>query len=395
MSGTIAPAPKHQYFTDNGDPASGYLLFSYEAGTTNLLSTYSDVDLTVPNTNPLVLDAAGRATIFLTAASYKFSLALPTDIVCATPIWTVDGVQGAPSSIQNIDLAGIAGEALAAGDVAYMADGSGSGDIGGNWYLATSDHNYASTDAPTLGIVITGAGIGNSATIRTNGRAVLGGALSKGSVYFIDATPGDLNTSDLQQNRCPFAQADSTTSVIFPISGTVSISIKNALGTVAYGGAAIAGTNGNSAGGADTELTGYQISVPDNFLAGPGDALVIEGTLALENNGNAKSMKVSIGGSGALTVFASSAAVATHRAHFHLILVRRESDTAALEGYTPHGAAQADTATVYVANHLLSGTIDWTIQQDLKFFLIGTLDNDIWLTDLYCHQIRSPYGVTV
>lgn len=49
-----------QYFDDAGDPLSGGTLTFYESGTTTLKDTYSDVEQTIANTNPVVLDSAGR-----------------------------------------------------------------------------------------------------------------------------------------------------------------------------------------------------------------------------------------------------------------------------------------------------------------------------------------------
>jgi len=49
-----------QWFDDNGDPLSGGLLFFYEPGTETDKTTFSDDAETIPNSNPVVLDAAGR-----------------------------------------------------------------------------------------------------------------------------------------------------------------------------------------------------------------------------------------------------------------------------------------------------------------------------------------------
>ncbi len=49
-----------QYFDNNGKPLGGGLIGFYETGTTTLKNTYSDSNETVANTNPVVLDAAGR-----------------------------------------------------------------------------------------------------------------------------------------------------------------------------------------------------------------------------------------------------------------------------------------------------------------------------------------------
>jgi hypothetical protein len=49
-----------QYFDNNGEPLSAGKLYFYETGTTTAKDTYSDSDETVANTNPVILDAAGR-----------------------------------------------------------------------------------------------------------------------------------------------------------------------------------------------------------------------------------------------------------------------------------------------------------------------------------------------
>jgi hypothetical protein len=49
-----------QFFDDNGSPLVGGKLYSYAAGTTTLLATYTTSAGTVANTNPIILNAGGR-----------------------------------------------------------------------------------------------------------------------------------------------------------------------------------------------------------------------------------------------------------------------------------------------------------------------------------------------
>ena len=49
-----------QFFDDNGVPLVGGKLYSYAAGTTTLLTTYTTSAGTVANTNPIILNAGGR-----------------------------------------------------------------------------------------------------------------------------------------------------------------------------------------------------------------------------------------------------------------------------------------------------------------------------------------------
>ena len=49
-----------QYFDDAGDPLISGKLWVYETGTTTAKNTYADQELTILNTNPVILTAAGR-----------------------------------------------------------------------------------------------------------------------------------------------------------------------------------------------------------------------------------------------------------------------------------------------------------------------------------------------
>jgi len=95
-----------QFFDDNGDPLTGGLLYTYAAGTTTPLTTYTDSTGATPNTNPIVLDSAGRVTaqVFLTTgSSYKFVLQTSASVT----IWTKDNIDGIPeSSITSLRLNG-------------------------------------------------------------------------------------------------------------------------------------------------------------------------------------------------------------------------------------------------------------------------------------------------
>jgi len=66
-----------QFFDSNGAPLAGGLLYTYNAGTTTPVSTYTSRSGAAYNTNPIVLDSAGRtpAEIWLEGGVlYKFVL---------------------------------------------------------------------------------------------------------------------------------------------------------------------------------------------------------------------------------------------------------------------------------------------------------------------------------
>lgn len=61
---TILPLGETTFFDANGDPLAGGTVAFYIPGTTTPKDTYRDADQLILNTNPVVLDSAGRAIIF-------------------------------------------------------------------------------------------------------------------------------------------------------------------------------------------------------------------------------------------------------------------------------------------------------------------------------------------
>ena len=76
-----------QFFDNNGVPLSGGLIYTYQAGSSTPLTTYTTNAGTTPNTNPIILDAAGRCLneIWLqTGYSYKFVLQTSAGVTLQT-----------------------------------------------------------------------------------------------------------------------------------------------------------------------------------------------------------------------------------------------------------------------------------------------------------------------
>ena len=83
-----------QFFDNNGVPLAGGLLYTYAAGTTTPQTTYTTSAGNIANSNPIVLDSAGRTPneIWLTTGlSYKFLL--KTSV--STQIGSYDNIFGA------------------------------------------------------------------------------------------------------------------------------------------------------------------------------------------------------------------------------------------------------------------------------------------------------------
>lgn len=89
---------KARFFDSNGNPLSGGKLYSYIAGTSTPLATFTDKSGLAANTNPVILDANGEADVWTAAQSYKFVLMDADDVVQ----WTVDNVRNFQAQYNEI-----------------------------------------------------------------------------------------------------------------------------------------------------------------------------------------------------------------------------------------------------------------------------------------------------
>ena len=99
---SLSPTPKLQFFDANGDPLVGGLLYTYEAGSTTPLTTYTDSTGVSANTNPIILDSRGEANVWLSFAAYKLALYTSANVL----IWTVDNISTNGSNLSVTDHTG-------------------------------------------------------------------------------------------------------------------------------------------------------------------------------------------------------------------------------------------------------------------------------------------------
>ncbi len=88
------PTPEIQYLDSAGRPLAGSKLCTYAAGTSTPLATYTNSTGTA-NTNPVILDTAGRASVWVGPQMYKFVLrtgGTPTGCNDGAIVWTQDNV---------------------------------------------------------------------------------------------------------------------------------------------------------------------------------------------------------------------------------------------------------------------------------------------------------------
>jgi hypothetical protein len=151
----LSPSPKAQFFDANGDPLVGGKVFTYQAGTTTPLATYTTSAGTTPNANPIILDARGEADIwYAQGVSYKVVL---KDAADAT-IWTVDNIVTIGSlAFQNANSVNLTGGTIGSG--------------------VTFNGNTTGTAANVTGTVAIANG-GTGATTASGARTGLGAAAS-------------------------------------------------------------------------------------------------------------------------------------------------------------------------------------------------------------------------
>ena len=132
MVRAVTPIPfvKARFFDRCGKPLAGGKVYTYEANTTTDKTTYKDPYGLTPNTNPIILDAAGEADIYLDG-TYRIRITDRNDVLVndveKIGSWfsdnlqdTLDNISGAMDDalkpiLQNLDEAINAAAAAAAG----------------------------------------------------------------------------------------------------------------------------------------------------------------------------------------------------------------------------------------------------------------------------------------
>ena len=85
----LTPSPKQQIFGTDGAPLVGGKIYTYAAGTSTPIATYTDFGAGTANTNPIILDSYGQANIWLLSTyGYKFVVKDATDVL----LYTVDNI---------------------------------------------------------------------------------------------------------------------------------------------------------------------------------------------------------------------------------------------------------------------------------------------------------------
>lgn len=152
-----------QFFNNNGVPLSGGLLYTYQAGSSTPLATYTDINGTIANANPIVLNSSGRLDneVWLTYGfNYKFVLQTSAAVTLGTydNLYGIIGVAGT-STGTTIPLGVISLWYGSIGSVPtgwYLCDGTnGTPDLRNKFVVgAGSTYSVAATGGSTDAIVV-------------------------------------------------------------------------------------------------------------------------------------------------------------------------------------------------------------------------------------------------
>lgn len=286
----------------NGFIQPGGLLFIYAAGTTTKIDTYTTAALTTPNTNPIVMDADGQAVWFISDnVSYKMVFAPFNDTdPPANPYWTIDNIRG-QSSLDNVSVPIVAGEAITAGQ--WVCTSATAGD--GRWYLTDADSGVLSITAKQIGIANQSLSVGQSGTAQIEGRYVLtSGSVTVGSQYYLSQTAGAITATAPTFARL-VAEADSATSLLLSFRQPTAF-----FSGVMPGG--VTSTPVGNVGAGEDDLMSYSGSA-SNFGTGTYEYTCFGTTGA---NVNTKNIKAYVGG----VNFLATGAVAFNNQNWKLVI---------------------------------------------------------------------------
>lgn len=216
-----------QFLDNNGSPLSGGLLYTYQAGTALAANTYTSASGVTPNSNPVVLNAAGRVQgeIWLTQGqAYKFVLKTSTGVT----LGTYDNIPGA-------------------NDINILAESSGSSLIGYQPLVGSATTVQAELRALDLADT-TFALKGANTDITSLASPALGAATATTAAV-------DTNTTQVATTAFVIAQAATVAPLV---SGAVAIGIskKYARQDHVHPSSLISGTSVYAASGTSVDITG-------------------------------------------------------------------------------------------------------------------------------------------
>ena len=209
----LSPTPKQQIFGSDGAPLVGGKIYTYLAGTTTPVATYTDYSAGTANTNPIILDSYGQANIWLlSTVSYKFVVKTATDVL----LYTVDNIStpldisalAAPPPIGNTTPnTGAFTTLTASGAVTLTGNGAMKLNAGTTAERPTPSNGMIRYNTSTPGVegYINGAWTnifsGTPVTSVASGTGLTGGPITSTGTLSIDSTVATLTGSQTLTNK--------------------------------------------------------------------------------------------------------------------------------------------------------------------------------------------------
>lgn len=248
-----------QFFDSNGVPLVGGLLYVYTAGTTTPATTWTTNSGAVTNTNPIVLNAAGRTPyeIWLNSGvTYKFALYTSTNVL----IGTYDNIPAIddPTVFNNLITVAGTNALIGSSTPPYTA------------YVAGMTLSFIPANTNTGAVTIDVDGLGAKNVFVGNASALAAGDLVAGRFAYIeyDGTRFQLFTSSIADSAVTtakladgavttikIADANVTTAKITDLNVTTGKLANNAVTT-----AKITDANVTTAKIADANITAAKLS---------------------------------------------------------------------------------------------------------------------------------------
>jgi len=211
-----------QFFDANGAPLTGGLLYTYAAGTTTNAVTYTSRTGTCNNTNPIVLDAAGRtpAEIWMTGGVlYKFVLKDSTNV----QIGSYDNIPAINDVTTINSLITVAGTNALTGLATPLLAA----------YTAGAQFSFVAQNTNTAAVTLDIDTLGAKSVTKTGSVALAAGDLVAGSIALIEydgtrfqlINPGPSNKLTTSIKTSDFAAVSANTYAVNTTSAAVTATL--------------------------------------------------------------------------------------------------------------------------------------------------------------------------
>jgi hypothetical protein len=186
-----------QFFDNNGQPLNGGLIYTYQAGSTTPLASYTTINGTIANTNPIVLDSSGRppTDVWLTYGYfYKFVVKTSAAVTIGTydNIYGIIGVQASSGTTIPTGLISLWSGAIGSVPAGwYLCDGAnGTPDLRNRFLVgAGSTYSVNATGGSADSIVVSHTHTATSAVTDAGHRHLTAIVDSAGSLSFGNSNP--------------------------------------------------------------------------------------------------------------------------------------------------------------------------------------------------------------